>query len=1598
MATAGSINAVLTLNATEFNKGLDTSLEAVTKFKNNLTRKLDFETVGKNIENLHTHLGNLISRFNELDGQIGSLKNIDKLSQVISRISQSLVKLSDDTLNAEKGINIINAIFEQWQNTLNGVQVQVTNVTRVIKQMASAEEDVIRVTKQYEIGMTNVIRIMKQYEVGQTNVQQSIRNSSNVFKGLYMDFNRVEAEAIRARESLNLYRSEMQQLVYSAKAYNTVDEQINKMRQEREEYARHREEIKKVIASDEELARKKQELAQRMNPVREKLDETTNAMKRQESASKSLSKGFSMLRNAVTLVGSMLAYNFIHKLGQATTETINAKSEMNGYFQMLGYGQRQVDDFNSALDETIKKFPRLNKYALGETISSIGVEFELSTKEMKKAMPVVSMITSEYLRAGRNVNEASLAVKDILQGEFQRLSRETGVKGEQLKEAGWSGDKSDVMGLLEALDKVGKDRNWDKFVAKANSLNDAVLIVQNRFSEWSADMVERVQPMIVGVFNELMEVAGFFAGKLNTVIDFISGNSIAQGIGWATLGASILGVAGALVHLRTGANLTQIAQMGLRNSIIATIFQLDAQTVAEHGLIDTILLKNETITAETLKEYGRLDSIVAVVTGLEAQEVAEIGRTKALAGAILGVDMATLKEEGLAVALLETTTQMEAQEIASMGLAGKIALLGASFVVPTAIVGGFAIALGSVALQMYNSAKQMTKFNKLVNQGDEIVGEARDTVKYYSDKQAELKKKLDETKEGSIEYYRIQQELTGVTNDLSTANANLTNSYKAYQESVSAQQHYNDALTEMNITHQNELAEAYRNAGYSATESYEMANSTLIEARDGAEQLRQALQKIKKVQEKGEQNVNYLLSVYTENGVDLNNPETKKHLADAVDLNQQMQDSLEKALTDESFFGRIDGWLGYYSAQVQSWMNNIGATVQSGDWGAIFENVWKGIAHGFADLPIFKDFWGWVYDQLGVENYRGQGWDAFGNIGKDIFKAIFDPSNFLDNEYDPIADWVNWTLQTDVFGIIGDWIDTFSANVMDAIHNATSYDYLGEFLKTWNLDNFDLGAWVNDTIINPLSDWITQSLTNLSASKSVNGADILRGVIDMGSDAISQLAQSIVDLFKDGLTNAIMNIPVVGNIAQFLGLGQDAETDANAQGQNVAQSYSTGIQTGFEGLDQVINTALSGLGLDEITSQFTTNSATISSTASTTATDVSGKYNTMKTNQSTALSNMVSQNTTAFNSIKNTASTNLNSMRDSTSQVTTQMTNAWTVMKDSIIQSAQKIKTESENRFNGLTTTIKNFYQKIQNPSQWGGGSAGSPSSRTINPSPRSRAVGRSVFGGFAGGNSWNGQSTMSVASLKRKLCPNGDCGDLFYGLNGTDIVDVATFLSLVGGEHGFGGWNFAQSNNKFIKDKSDKWKTGSPVINLLGGIGTSTHFQVGEFNNGQPKISWDAFKSMAQAIFSAIPYRFYYDSSWKGSWLGALQAGACNCYDGALALIAFANACGFRGDMVHGTWTDPDGTQYPHVWATINGMKMDTTAWQQRGSWSAGSPTVRSGSSVRPPSNNNQGDINITVNINEPVYGVDDLDSKISDSIDKGLAKHFNKNYAVGI
>ena len=1577
MATAGNITAVLTLNAIAFEKGLDSSLGAVEKFKASFSKSItplatDLSKLEGSLRLLGSTLDEASTHVNQFDLNAKKLSQFSNYASSVNKLANALKILSSDTIDAEQGLNIINNMFKYFKDTLNGTEIKLTGITGKFTEFSNA--------------VNKADNPLKEMQRDLMNLQQGVQPLA-----------RIKEQSMAMREEFIRSRNELMQFAqYGVNAFNQIDAQSNRVKAQMEmmnaEFERSKQELLEFARYGRSQFEQVSVGAEKVAVAEEKVANSSNkasaSMERQTASTNRLNRAMSSLRMIGTMVASMMVYNFAHNLITATRETVNAKSEMQGYFQMLGFTTSQVNNFNKALDQTVAKFPRLNKYALGETISSIGVEFELTTKEMEKAMPVVSMITSEYLRAGRNVNEASLAVKDILQGEFQRLSRETGVKSDQLIEAGWSGDKKDVMGLLEALDKVGKSRNWDIFVTKANSLNDAVLILQNRFGEWSADMVSYVQPTILGVFNDLMVVANDLSRLFTGVGKWLNNDGIGQSIvKWGGLATAIGGVTTALIHYRTGANLSQLARMGLVKSIGATVLGLKGEEVAQHGLVGSLLLSNEAITENTLKEHGRRSAIVQVITGLEAETIAEQGRLKSIVASTFGVKEATFHEHGLRVALLETTAQMDVATASSMGLGKQLAVLGASIGLPLGILTAFSGAMVLHAMKVNNTVEAYKKFTEIVEQGDDIIKESKDTVDNLTARKEALTEKLEGLTEGTSEYNKVANELKVTTDDLTLANKNYEDSINAVAWSKHKQDLYDASKQEASLDAQRRINDALIDYGYNVKDAQVLSNQLWNDSINGWTQHYETLQKVNLQYSKNATTVKASLDEI--NGMELDEKVVTVKIRRLITTGNEIADAKEELGNAKSLTEYVDKWLWLQVKQLNHSLAQF-------DWNVTF----KGLQDGIEGLV-----WGFVHF-LG-DNFTGALVQQAGEGS--IFQGMFDGAEDLFWKWLGVAfDFQN--IETTIGSLLSDF------DLWGTIYQAITDFFTSSSEGSGGGDSSSTGSSVSKSIniadiLRNIVDFSTEGLSQLSwevASNFGNAvvtgilgipaslgiSDLLNAILNIDVDALGQwVDENIITPLKDAVTLGILNTPVLSGVSDFLGLGEEPQAEAETEGMEIGTSFNTGIQTGLAPVDTIINSAFEGLNLDDITANFTANTQTMTTNASTTAQNVSGSYTTMKDNQRSALDSMVSHNTTQFEAMKVKSNTSLSQMRDSTSNVTSQMTTAWSMMKDSIIASADKIKTESSNRFSTLSDRIGGFYRKIQNPSLWGS-AGGTPSRRGVT----NRRVGGSVAralkpNGYGGGLATrSASSTMTISRLKNELCPDGNCGNIFDGYNPNDIVNVWDFLQTIGEGHGLGGWNFASNHNQYIKTKSDEWKTAPPIIQLLSGIATNTSFKVGEFNEATPKISFSTFQDIATAIFSQIPYRLYFDSSWKGSWLGALQAGACNCYDGALALMALAQTFGFSASMGHGTWTNPDGKQTAHVWAIINGIKMDTTGMQQRGTWN---PSASAGGS--PTSSGSDKTVNITIDMQgATIYGVEDLDNRIEQGVRRGLREEFNDSYSV--
>ena len=1602
-----SIEAVLTLDASGFTGGMDSAIKQVESFQSAVNT---FGNSGRAfataLDSMVTQLNDANLSFSKFESQVKGVESFNKFANGVKALATAIQTLGTDSATASVGITKVIKIVESMSNLFGSSTIKVEGLNTAIRQLIQQENALSNSTKQTDgafkkaqqdlmsmvTGLHRYGSVMsdveaqsrynaKQMKEHYKSVQEQIKMMSSEFekaKSEMLSFANTGVEAFnRIGRSVSTVATQTNMLRLPNNSTNLLDsnskiiqstELIKQnsiaMQQNGAEKLRNMGYTGKLSVEEEQLSQKtqKQTVA---------TDRATQSMNRQATATSRLSRAMSSLKMIGTMVASMMVWNFASSLVNATRETVNAKSEMEGYFQMLHFSDSQIDQFNKSLDQTVSRFQRINKYSLGETISSIGVEFNLTTKEMEKAMPVVSMITSEYLRAGRNPNEASLAVKDILQGEFQRLSRETGVKGDQLKEAGWSGDKKDVMGLLEALDKVGKSRNWDVFVTKANSLNDAVLILQNRFGEWSADMVNVVQPTILSVFNSLMSFGEGLSQSLSSAWEWLNGGSweaTATQIG--LIGGAILTVSQALVMYRTGMGLAQTSQLGFTKSLASIVLGLKGQELAEIGVRNAILSKIMGVKGETIAQKGLLFAMKesTIMTKLQTVEekinTASKGENSVASklnalqqklnkaeteGLILAKDKETIQEEINTIAKEGNTLETIKQGIANEGLIATLFALGTEEAIITEETGALTIAWG-----VLNGVFALSPIGWITTAILGLAG-AFYVLTGGLDKTWGEMKEFNETMKdaGSVqnEAHKWLQQYTEDHKDNEEAVSKANKTYDDYIHKLqSASYWYNHSQTEFNgldLTAETTGKDVLEDYGISKKDAEEWVANTgvLVTGKQKYYYAEQVLNK----QIKGEN---------SEYAKDL-----KEYLGDVEKTGGDLEgayDTMTKNYENLAYHSYVantsddwweSGWNYLYYKMDKFWIDwdkfwaDASNKFQVGDIvGILFgddvsaqttkdiENLVKWFEDGWKSLSDALDGW-----QKGAVEFL----EPLNSIGDEFNKFTQDPLGYiglqghLDNVWkeivEPLVKGVTEDLPNYISESLGHWgeiFDSIKKPILDAWNNFISFDWLPSF-------DFDIWSLLGMDTVSASDGSDSEHPSFMEDISNIIGFDVQSWIDSFNADPMGTLG---IELPK---------IDILGLIKGLLPTGENGE------------SFNMG-----DFLGNLFN-------LDGVISFFNTGLTTIISSASSTASTVTATFNGLKTNIQTHLTNIVTNVQTGFENAKNYAVTKITGMRDSVSGVIHQMTDAWKKMKDSILDSAKLIYDGVKKKFDDVKTTLSDFFTKLQNPSQWGSGFQ--PYSRQPQPLKVRRML---------GGNNLHGAGVNPYARTSNKKMSIRDLVDM-VGVD--EQVNIEQFLALFSG--GFGGWSFHEPSKKEVFNKGKEWKTAPPSIQGVGSVGDG--YKVARFWDGKPSFTFSEFEQVAQAIFSTIPYKFYYDSEWKGDWVSAFLSGAVNCWDGANALIALAKLFGFDGYPVHTTTKSGVG----HFYAMINGKAMDTTNFQHNRSWSplggAGIPTRSSSPSYRPNAPSNNTEVNIT--INGDVYGEEDFMSRIRDGAREVMREEFN-------
>jgi phage-related protein len=490
-------------------------------------------------------------------------------------------------------------------------------------------------------------------------------------------------------------------------------------------------------------------------------------------------------------------------------------------------------------------------------------------------------------------------------------------------------------------------------------------------------------------------------------------------------------------------------------------------------------------------------------------------------------------------------------------------------------------------------------------------------------------------------------------------------------------------------------------------------------------------------------------------------------------------------------------------------------------------------------------------------------------------------------------------------------------------------------------------------------------------------------ILSAGSDLVNkarQIGKNIVDsmlgamgIHSPGIIQNKVTAEFENTLDNVANLTSKAENVGAAVGEGLVSSYSD-FKLPEQTLTANVQTNTDTSNNNEDSQEEVDNQ---NNTLNSMVANVNDKYNQMKSLAGIDLSQLQLMNTQAFTNIRanemaqmnmmtnhintsllnilnytqngllqayNITRENLSKMQNSTTRITKEMVKAWNSMKNSIVSAAKNIKKEASSYFNQLGSTIGGFYRKLQNPNLWGAG----PNNTGM--MQRNRVVGRASSGGSSSGMSVMSRILASsirrekhipeyISTVQAQTIPCITPGIIEYNanngrINTTELIRggvVSPDCLPTNSRSGAGPWeNTVYPNVRKIKDTVNTWSMKGPSIHTgAGNVDTGLAFKVRDFATGTPNISFDSFKQMAQAIFRTVPYDHYSDSEKYGSWQNAIAAGRCNCSDGADALLALANTCGFSGEKVHCYW-DGEG----HFCTRINGQIMDTTAMQQRGTW----------------------------------------------------------------
>lgn len=226
----------------------------------------------------------------------------------------------------------------------------------------------------------------------------------------------------------------------------------------------------------------------------------SNNVKKATNSVNALDKASGILRRTISGIFVIWGFNMAMETLDIAKNAADASYSIRKLGSDMNWSGQQTQGFIDKMKELQGIFPKIDMNETGKQVAEMARTYNLTNQQATDLIKTSAVFNSAMAKEGRTTRDASLALKDYLDGGsgWKRRMQEIGATEERLKETGlWNGDENDVTGKIKALDKYMSERGYDTMAMKIYNLNDAYNALKYSIGSLLGEGLEDLTPAII---------------------------------------------------------------------------------------------------------------------------------------------------------------------------------------------------------------------------------------------------------------------------------------------------------------------------------------------------------------------------------------------------------------------------------------------------------------------------------------------------------------------------------------------------------------------------------------------------------------------------------------------------------------------------------------------------------------------------------------------------------------------------------------------------------------------------------------------------------------------------------------------------------------------------------------------------------------------------------------------------------------------------------------------------------------------------------------------------------------------------------------------